>query len=68
MNFSGWEPERVTQMCIFAGCDYLKSLQGMGPMKAHAAIYNSSANRAPLDECYVKAIAKLRMEGMHGTP
>jgi hypothetical protein len=66
MNLSGWEPERVTQMCIFAGCDYLKSLSSMGPKRAHAAIFNSSANKAPLDECFVKAIAKLKMEGVLG--
>jgi hypothetical protein len=66
MNLSGWEPERMTQMCIFAGCDYLKSLPNMGPKRAHAAIFNSSANKAPLDECFVKAIAKLKMEGVAG--
>ena len=30
MNLTGWRPEHLTQMCIFAGCDYLKSLSGMG--------------------------------------
>jgi len=63
MNLSGWEPERLTQMCIFAGCDYLKSLPGLGVKKAHAAIFGGAANRAPLDECFRKAIARLRMEG-----
>jgi exonuclease-1 len=33
MRLSAWEPERVTQMCIFAGCDYLKSINSMGIMK-----------------------------------
>lgn len=36
MKLSGWEPERVTQMCIFAGCDYLKSLDKMGIMRCRA--------------------------------
>jgi exonuclease-1 len=30
MNLTGWRPEHLTQMCILAGCDYLKSLSGMG--------------------------------------
>ena len=55
-------------MCIFAGCDYLKSLNGMGPKKAHAAIYSSVANRAPLEQCFVKAIQKLKMEGFNVPP
>ena len=32
---TGWRPEHLTQMCIFAGCDYLKSLSGMGIKKAY---------------------------------
>ena len=50
------------ELCL-QGCDYLKSLPGMGIKKAYAAINNIGGQRAPLDECFVRAINKLRLDG-----
>ncbi|ORY00203.1 putative exonuclease [Basidiobolus meristosporus CBS 931.73] len=32
--FAGWSHEQFRQMCILSGCDYLKSIPGMGLKKA----------------------------------
>jgi hypothetical protein len=36
--------------------------------RAHSCIYNSAAHTAPIEECYVKAIAKLKMDGFSVPP
>ncbi|KAK9766812.1 hypothetical protein K7432_003832 [Basidiobolus ranarum] len=33
--FSGWSHSQFRQMCILSGCDYLKSIPGMGLKTAH---------------------------------
>eukprot|EP00291_Cryptomonas_curvata_P018871 CAMPEP_0172170294 /NCGR_PEP_ID=MMETSP1050-20130122/11183_1 /TAXON_ID=233186 /ORGANISM="Cryptomonas curvata, Strain CCAP979/52" /LENGTH=317 /DNA_ID=CAMNT_0012841451 /DNA_START=141 /DNA_END=1090 /DNA_ORIENTATION=+ len=63
LRLAGWEHERFLQMCIFAGCDYLKSLNGLGIKRAHAAIQGDGSNRAAPEECYIKALTRLRLEG-----
>ncbi|XP_063932275.1 uncharacterized protein LOC135144219 [Zophobas morio] len=35
VRFTNWSMEKFRQMCILAGCDYLRSLQGMGIKRAY---------------------------------
>lgn len=38
LNFSGFTKQMVLEMCILSGCDYLRSLPGLGIKKAHALV------------------------------
>lgn len=50
----------VQQMCIFAGCDYLSSLPGMGIRRAYSLIKQHRSFR--------KALRRLRLEGKVKVP
>lgn len=38
MSFVGWNVELFQEMCVMAGCDFVKALPGIGIKKAHAHI------------------------------
>jgi len=37
-SFINWTQEMFLHMCILSGCDFLDSLPGVGPKKAHTLI------------------------------
>ncbi|GFR51468.1 hypothetical protein Agub_g13877 [Astrephomene gubernaculifera] len=55
LNMTGFDHEMLLQMCIFAGCDFLPNLSGVGIKKAHAMM------RKHRD--FVKAVRFLRFNG-----
>lgn len=62
LGMAGWQPAHLTQMCILAGCDYLKSLNGMGIKKAFNAIAAVNIHSMPPDECYQHVIRHLSLQ------
>jgi exonuclease-1 len=48
LDFTGWTPSLVRQMCILSGCDYIASIQGIGLktayklLKQHRTVENVS--------------------------
>lgn len=57
LNFVGWTQDLFQEMCVMAGCDFIKALPGIGIKKAHAHI------RRTRD--FVRALRALRFDGMH---
>lgn len=52
LNLSGFTKQMLLEMCILSGCDYLQSLPGMGPKRAHAMVRRL--------KCHKKVLAQLR--------
>jgi 5'-3' exonuclease len=40
-SFFHWTFDMFTQFCILCGCDYLPSIKGVGPKKAHALMHEN---------------------------
>eukprot|EP00485_Elphidium_margaritaceum_P009735 CAMPEP_0202708586 /NCGR_PEP_ID=MMETSP1385-20130828/20756_1 /ASSEMBLY_ACC=CAM_ASM_000861 /TAXON_ID=933848 /ORGANISM="Elphidium margaritaceum" /LENGTH=1036 /DNA_ID=CAMNT_0049367593 /DNA_START=62 /DNA_END=3169 /DNA_ORIENTATION=+ len=55
LNFCKFNFEMFVQFCIFCGCDYLDSIKGIGPSKAHA--YMLSMKK------WQKALQRIRFDG-----
>ena len=50
LQITGWTLTQFREMCVLSGCDYLKSLKGIGLMKAHKMIReNETGETALLD-------------------
>ncbi|XP_049936342.1 exonuclease 1 isoform X2 [Nymphaea colorata] len=60
LNFIGFTKQMLLEMCILSGCDYLQSLPGMGPKRAHAMVQRL--------KCHKKIIKHLRYNGMSVPP
>jgi exonuclease-1 len=60
LSFTGWTHDLFQQMCVMAGCDFLKGLPGIGIKKAHAQI------RRTRD--FKKALRALRFDGIQAPP
>lgn len=56
LNFTGWTQELFQQMCVMAGCDFVKALPGIGIKRAHAQI------RRTRD--FHRALRALRFDGV----
>jgi exonuclease-1 len=60
LSFTGWSHDLFQQMCVMAGCDFLKGLPGIGIKKAHAHI------RRTRD--FMRALRALRFDGTQAPP
>lgn len=60
LNFHNWSHDMFQQMCIFAGCDYLESLNNIGIKKAHAYMAQFKS--------WSTAIRRIRLEGKTSVP
>jgi len=60
LSFTGWSQDLFQQMCVMAGCDFLKGLPGIGIKKAHAHI------RRTRD--FMRALRALRFDGTQAPP
>lgn len=70
LDFTGFTKQMLLEMCILSGCDYLRSLPGMGLKKAHALVrkfksydkvikhlrYSAVSIPPPYEETFKKAI------------
>ena len=56
LNFTGWTLDLFQQCCVMAGCDFLKSLPGIGIKKAHAHL------RRTRD--FMRALRLMRFDGV----
>ncbi|CAN6454365.1 unnamed protein product [Victoria cruziana] len=55
LNLAGFTKQMLLEMCILSGCDYLQSLPGMGPKRAHAMVRRL--------KCHKKFIKHLKYSG-----
>ena len=60
LSFAGWTHDLFQQMCALAGCDFIKSLPGIGIKKAHAHIRRTRDFR--------RAVRALRFDGVAVPP
>jgi 5'-3' exonuclease len=60
LSFTGWTHDLFQQMCVMAGCDFLKGLPGIGIKKAHQHI------RRTRD--FMRALRALRFDGVQAPP
>ena len=60
LNFTGWTHDLFQQMCVMAGCDFVKGLPGIGIKKAHAQI------RRTRD--ILRSVRALRFDGIQAPP
>ena len=55
VSFIGFSPQMILEMCILAGCDFLPSLKGIGPKKAHSLLKRFRH--------FMRAVKHLRYDG-----
>lgn len=60
LSFVGWDLYLFQQMCVMAGCDFVKALPGIGIKKAHAHIRRTRNIQ--------RAIRGLKFDGIHVPP
>ncbi|KAF3790260.1 Exonuclease 1 [Nymphaea thermarum] len=60
LNFIGFTKQMLLEMCILSGCDYLQSLPGMGPKRAHAIVQRL--------KCHKKIMKHLKYNGVSVPP
>ena len=60
LSFVGWDLYLFQQMCVMAGCDFVKALPGIGIKKAHAHIRRTRDVK--------RAIRGLRFDGVQVPP
>ena len=60
LSFVGWNLELFQQMCVMAGCDFVKALPGIGIKKAHTHIRRTRN--------IVKAMRALKFDGIPFPP